>query len=101
MLQVLPDDPKLESMDPFIKAWMYHNWMQDYTDVDKQLENQAYLIASFSNPEAVRKALGIGSEQYSTTDEEFEETTRQIAEQSRKLSEKEKRDKRRRRKVKE
>jgi hypothetical protein len=84
-----------------MRAWMYHNWMADHDEDWQQLENQALFIGSFSNPEAVRKMLGKDSETFTSTDEEFEETSRKIAEESQKLTEKEKRDKRRRRKIKE
>ena len=88
-------------MDPFQKAWMFHNWLEDHNDEYKILENQGYLIGSFINPEAVRKLLGKDSETFKSSEKDFEETTRKIEEMGKILTEKEKRAVRRKRKVKE
>lgn len=76
-----------------MRAWMFHNWIEDYGDEYKLLENQGYLIGSFINPEAVRKILGASNndgETYGSTDEEFEKLTKQLREQNRKKAEEEK-----------
>jgi hypothetical protein len=98
---MLPDDPNIENLDPFMRAWMFNHWVEDYNDNWKLLENVALLIGSFENPEAVRKILGKDSETFRSSDKDFEDTTRQIEEASKILTEKEKRAARRRRKVKE
>ena len=65
-------------MDPIMKAWMFYNWMEDYNDEFKLLENQSYLIGSFTNPEAVRKMLGQGTETHKSSDAEFDKLSEQI-----------------------
>jgi hypothetical protein len=65
-------------MDPIMKAWMFYNWMEDYNDEFKLLENQSYLIGSFTNPEAVRKILGQGVETHTSSNEEFDKLSEQI-----------------------
>jgi hypothetical protein len=82
-----PDDPELENMDPIMRAWMFYNWMEDFEDENKLLENQGYLIGSFTNPELVQKMLGKGSHDISSSDEEFEETSRRIMEINKKIDE--------------
>jgi hypothetical protein len=88
-------------MDPIMKAWMFHNWFEDFGDEYKLLENQGILIGSFIDPEAAKKMLGVGREEHSSSDEEFEEVSRKIAAASKAEQEGKKKDKRRRRKVKE
>lgn len=78
----MPDDPELEDMDPIMRAWMFYNWIEDYNDDSKLLENQGYLIASFSNPEAVKKALGKDATTYKATDEEFEQFSNELMKNS-------------------
>ena len=65
-------------MDPMMKAWMFHNWIEDYNDEFKLLENQSYMIGSFTNPEAVRKMLGQGVETHKSSDAEFDKLSEQI-----------------------
>jgi len=67
-------------MDPITKAWMYHNWIEDYSDEYKLLENQGYMIGSFTNPEAVRKMLGSDAQAHESTDNEFENLLKKIRE---------------------
>jgi hypothetical protein len=74
----MPDDPDIEYMDPIMRAWMFYNWIEDYNDEFKLLENQGYLIGSFTNPEAVQKILGKGDQQHASTDEEFEELSNKL-----------------------
>lgn len=57
---------------------MFYNWIEDYNDDSKLLENQGYLIASFSNPEAVKKALGKDTTTYKASDEEFEQFSNEL-----------------------
>lgn len=61
-----------------MRAWMFYNWIEDYNDDSKLLENQGYLIASFSNPEAVKKALGKDTTTYKASDEEFEQFSNEL-----------------------
>lgn len=97
MFKKFPDDIMFEEMDPIMRAWMFHNWIEDYNDEHKQLENQGYLIGSFSNPEAVRKALGIGADIHTSSDKEFDELSMRIREEGK---EKDKKLKKRKRKLK-
>jgi hypothetical protein len=83
-------------MDPVMRAWMFYNWIEDYNDDSKLLENQGYLIASFSNPEAVKKALGKDTTTYKASDEEFEQFSNELMKASQNEASK---PKRRRKKV--
>lgn len=80
MFNKLPDDPFIIDMDSVQKCWMYYNWLGDQKDRSELAKNHAYLLASFYNPEDVRKAMGEGSDVHESTDEEFEESTRMIRE---------------------
>ncbi len=64
-------------MDPIQKMWMYENWIADQNEEAELAKNHAYLLASFSNPEAVKQILGEGNT-HTSTDEEFEESTQMI-----------------------
>ena len=74
-----PDDPRITEMDPVQKIWMYENWLSDQNDQAELAKNHAYLLASFSNPEAVKDILGEGNMHVSTNDE-FEDTSKLIKE---------------------
>lgn len=91
-----PDDPEIENMDPVMRAWMFYNWLEDFQDENKLLENQSYLIGSFINPELVKKMLGVGANKFASSDEEFEETSRKILEANKKIDEEKKPRKRKR-----
>jgi len=84
----MPDDPDIEDMDPVMKAWMFYSWIEDYNDEFKLLENQGYLIGSFINPEAVKRAMGNGMEVHASDEKEFEDTLKKIREGSKKDQEK-------------
>jgi hypothetical protein len=92
--QKFPDDPEIENMDPIMRAWMFHNWVEDFFDEHKTLENQGYLIGSFINPELVRKALGAGSETFISSDEEFDALSERIREEGKQQDKKLKKRKR-------
>lgn len=68
-------------MDPIMRAWMFHNWIEDFYDEHKTLENQGFLIGSFINPELVKKILGKDTETHISDDEEFEALAKQIRQQ--------------------
>ena len=93
-----PDDPEIENIDPVMRAWMFYNWLEDYYDENKMLENQGILIGSFSNPELAQKILGKDGQQMSSTDEEFEETSRMVLEANKKADEEKQKTKKRKRK---
>jgi hypothetical protein len=77
MWSTTQDDPRITEMDPVQKMWMYENWVADQIDKAELAKNHAYLLASFSNPEAVQKILGEGNVHESTEDE-LNETSRMI-----------------------
>ena len=66
-------------MDPVQKIWMYENWLADQDDMAELAKNHAYLLASFSHPDAVKELLG-GGNVHQSTDEEFEETSKMVKE---------------------
>lgn len=81
MFQTTPDDRRIEEMDPVQKLWMYQNWLADYEEKTKILDNHAYLLASFDHPQKVKDLLDT-SNKHISTDEEFEETLKMIREES-------------------
>ena len=66
-------------MDPVQKLWFYEIWLADQKDEAELAKNQAYLIGSFWNPEAVKSLMGDGNS-HQSTDAEFEESTRMVKE---------------------
>lgn len=68
-----PDDPKIVDLDPVQKRWMYENWIADQNDEAELAKNHAYLLASFSNPEAVKKVMK--GNDYESTEAEFNESS--------------------------
>ena len=70
-------------MDPIMRAWMFHSWVEDFYDEHKTLENQGYLIGSFINPELVKRVLGSDSEKFVSSDKEFDELSKRILEENR------------------
>jgi len=77
--QKTPDDPFFEEMDPVLKRWLFENWVADKKEAAELAKNHAYLLASFSHPEAVKQLLGDGNV-HQSTDEEFEESSRMVRE---------------------
>ena len=75
----LPDDPFITDMDPVQKIWMFENWREDQNEDAELAKNHAYLLASFSHPDAVKQLMGEGNV-HESTDEEFEESSRMVRE---------------------
>ena len=71
--KVMPDSDFIEKLDPVQKIWMFHNWVSDQQDKAELAKNQAYLIGSFWNPEAVKQLMGENT--HISTEEEFEESS--------------------------
>lgn len=92
------DDPRITEMDPVRKMWMYENWIADQNDQAELAQNHAYLLASFSNPEAVKKILGDGNT-HESTDEELDETSKMIRDINLKTLSKDKTNTRKRRHI--
>lgn len=82
-----PDDPRILDMDPVQKIWMFENWLADQNDDAELAKNHAYLLASFSHPEAVKKLLG-DNNIHESTDDDFEETSKMVREMNLKELEK-------------
>lgn len=74
----MPDDPFISEMDPVQKIWMFQNWVEDRNEKIESDKNNAYLLASFSHPEKVKKLLE--GDTFISTDEEFEESTKLVRE---------------------
>lgn len=75
------DDPRITDMDPVQKTWMFNNWIADQNDKAELAKNHAYLLASFSNPEAVKEILGEGNT-HESNEEEYEESLDIVRNQS-------------------
>lgn len=75
------DDPRITEMDPVRKIWMFNNWLADQNDKAELAKNHAYLLASFSHPDAVKELMGEGNV-HQSNDEEYEESLRMVREQS-------------------
>ena len=65
-------------MDPVQKIWMFQNWLEDQNDDATLAKNHAYLLGSFSNPEAVSKLIGNDGSTYKSTDEELEDSMKMV-----------------------
>lgn len=78
MKGVFPDDPEMENIDPMLGAYMFNHWVEDQVNENSVLDNQAYLIGSFINPELVKKMLGVGAETFESTDDEFEQLSKEL-----------------------
>lgn len=78
MFQKLPDDPFISEMEPVLKLWLYEQWLGDHRDDAELAKNHAYLLGSFSNPEAVKQMMGDNISE--SSDEDFEETQKMIKE---------------------
>ncbi len=68
-------------MDPVQKIWMFQNWQADQKEQVELAKNHAYLIGSFTNPEAVKELIGSGNT-YSSNEDEFEESSKMVRDQS-------------------
>jgi len=60
-------------MDPLLKVWMYQSWIEDKKETIDIVKNHAYLLGSFSNPEAVKQIMNEGNKIVSS-EEDFEES---------------------------
>jgi hypothetical protein len=72
----LPSDPFISEMDPALKIWLYQQWIGDHRDDGEIAKNHAYLLGSFSNPEAVQKAMN--DNVHESSDEDFEESLKMV-----------------------
>ena len=77
-------DPEITEMDLVRKMWLYSQWLGDHRDDAELAKNHAYLLASFSNPEAVKELVGLGNKHVSD-DQEFEESSNMVREMNMKL----------------
>ncbi len=75
---------------------MFENWLADQNDKAELAKNHAYLLASFSHPEAVKQLLG-GGNVHESSEEEFDESTKMVRDMNLKLLGKNKKSTRRKR----
>ena len=78
MYKKLPDDPFFESIDDITRLWLFHSWQQDIIDSAEADKNTAILTGSFTNPEAAKKMLNLGSSTYESSDDEFEKSLEMV-----------------------
>jgi hypothetical protein len=95
MWNTTQDDPRITNMDPVQKVWMYENWLADQIETAELAKNTAYLLASFSNPEAVKQILE--GNDHESTEDELNETSQMIREINLKSLSKDKSNRRKRR----
>ena len=82
--QKLPNDPFFTEMDPVLKLWMFNQWVGDHKDNAELAKNHAYLIGSFTNPEAVQKLMN--DKTHESSDEDFEESLKMVRDANVKLA---------------
>ena len=78
---------------------MYENWLADRNDQAELAKNHAYLLASFWNPEAVKKMIGDDGGSFVSTPEEFEESWDMVKEMNKDKAPKNEKGRRKRRRV--
>lgn len=61
-----------------MKMWMFNNWIEDYNEEYKLLENLGYLIGSFINPELVKKILGKDAKTFTASDAAFDKFSKEL-----------------------
>ena len=74
----LPDDPFYETINPYLKVWLYESWLHERELESERLKNQAILIGSFFNPEMAQKMLKSENPDFQSTD--IEETSNMVRE---------------------
>jgi hypothetical protein len=65
-------------MDPVQKMWFYEHWLGNHRDNAELAKNHAYLLGSFSNPEAVQRMLNPNV--HESSEEDFEESCKMVTE---------------------
>lgn len=63
-------------MDPVQKMWMYEHWLGDQKETRDLAKDHAYLLASFTNPEAVKQMMNDNIHQ--SDNEAFEESLQMV-----------------------
>lgn len=74
----MPDDEKIENMDPLIKLWMFENWSADQNEKLELAKNHAYLLGSFWNPEAVKQLTGNDKNRHISSEEDLEKSMEMV-----------------------
>jgi hypothetical protein len=92
----LPDDTFYESINPYLKVWLYESWLYDLELEAQREKNQAILIGSFSNLEMAQKMIQSENPTYQATD--LEKTSKKVRESILEAN-KDKKGKRKKRKV--
>jgi len=83
-------------MEPVLKMYMFHHYLEDINEDVELAKNHGYLVGSFINPEAAKQIFN--NNNYTTTDEEFEESWKMVEESSKKAEQQNKPKRRRRKK---
>lgn len=78
--KVTPDSPFITEMDPVQKLWMFYSWVEDQKQDLNQLEQHAYLIGGFSNPEMLNKIIKNKENSVETDDKDFERSMQMVKE---------------------
>ncbi len=63
-------------MDPVQKLWFFEHWVQTQKDNIELAKNHAYLLGSFSNPEAVKNLLDTNRVELS--EEEWDQSSEMV-----------------------
>jgi hypothetical protein len=84
-------------MDPVLKLWLYQHWIGDQRDHAELAKNHAYLIGSFTNPEAVKQMMNENT--HESSDEDFQESQQMILDSMEQFKKLEQVPKKRRRKA--
>jgi hypothetical protein len=74
-----PDDPFFETMNPFLRLWLYEGWIHDIELETEKLRSQSIFIGSFFNPEMAQKIIKADKPDFEATDSE--ETANKLHEQ--------------------
>lgn len=72
------DDPRITDMDPVRKLWYYEQWLGDQRDDVELAKNHAYLLGSFSNPEAVHSMMN--NVVHESSEDDMKESMRMVLE---------------------
>lgn len=72
----MPSDPFITDMDPVQKMWLYEHWIGDQRDDAELAKNHAYLLGSFSNPEAVKQMMNDNI--HESSDADYEESLKMV-----------------------
>jgi hypothetical protein len=79
-----PDDPSYEDINPYLRVWLFENWLFEKEREIEQKKDQAILIGSFTNPEAAQKMVKSENPDYASSDKDFDAATKLVRDQIKK-----------------